>query len=42
MGRQAADLLHQAIEQPEAPARNVVLPPKLIVRKSTAAPHSAR
>ena len=42
MGRQAADLLHQAIEQPDAPARNVVLPPKLIVRKSTAAPHSAR
>ncbi|MBR0869448.1 LacI family DNA-binding transcriptional regulator [Bradyrhizobium tropiciagri] len=42
MGRQAADLLHQAIEQPDAPARNVVLPPKLIVRKSTAAPPSTK
>jgi LacI family transcriptional regulator len=38
MGRQAADLLQQAIETVDSPARNVVLPPKLIVRSSTAAP----
>jgi LacI family transcriptional regulator len=38
MGRQAADLLQQAIETLDQPARNVVLPPKLIVRGSTAAP----
>ncbi|MGV2293317.1 LacI family DNA-binding transcriptional regulator [Trinickia sp. YCB016] len=38
MGRQAADLLQQAIESNDNPARNVVLPPKLIVRGSTAAP----
>jgi LacI family transcriptional regulator len=38
MGRQAADLLQQAIETLDHPARNVVLPPKLIVRGSTAVP----
>ena len=38
MGRQAADLLEQAIETSDSPARNVVLPPKLVVRGSTAAP----
>jgi len=38
MGRQAADLLQQAIAVREQPVRNVVLPPKLIVRGSTAAP----
>jgi LacI family transcriptional regulator len=38
MGRQAADLLQQAIEALENPTRNVVLPPKLIIRGSTAAP----
>ncbi|WP_232072328.1 LacI family DNA-binding transcriptional regulator [Paraburkholderia pallida] len=38
MGRQAADLLEQAIETLDRPARNVVLPPKLIVRGSTGAP----
>jgi LacI family transcriptional regulator len=38
MGRQAADLLQQAIETLDSPARNVVLPAKLIVRNSTASP----
>jgi len=38
MGRQAADLLQQAIETLDSPARNVVLPAKLIVRDSTASP----
>ncbi|WP_206997112.1 LacI family DNA-binding transcriptional regulator [Trinickia mobilis] len=41
MGRQAADLLQQAIETRDSPARNVVLPPKLIVRGSTAAPRKS-
>ncbi len=35
MGRQAADLLQQAIETLDSPARNVVLLAKLIVRDST-------
>lgn len=38
MGRQAADLLQQAIEGGDNPTRNVVLPPTLIVRQSTAPP----
>jgi LacI family transcriptional regulator len=38
MGRQAADLLQQAIEQDGIAVRNVVLPSRLIVRGSTAAP----
>lgn len=38
MGHQAADLLRQAIETSSGPARNVVLPPKLIVRSSTSVP----
>jgi LacI family transcriptional regulator len=38
MGRQAADLLQQAMETLDSPARNVVLPPKLIIRNSTAVP----
>jgi LacI family transcriptional regulator, galactose operon repressor len=41
MGRQAADLLQQAIETHDSPARNVVLPPKLIVRNSTALPRKS-
>lgn len=38
MGLQAADLLHQAMEDGDHLVRNIVLPPKLIVRASTAAP----
>ncbi len=38
MGRQVADLLQQAIDVRDQPVRNVVLPPKLIVRGSTASP----
>lgn len=41
MGRQAADLLQQAIETGDNPTRNVVLPPKFITRGSTAAPRKA-
>lgn len=41
MGRQAADLLQQAIETLDSPARNVVLPAKLIVRDSTASPRKS-
>jgi LacI family transcriptional regulator len=41
MGRQAADLLQQAIETLDSPARNVVLPAKLIVRNSTAVPRKS-
>jgi LacI family transcriptional regulator len=41
MGRQAADLLQQAIETLDSPARNVVLPAKLIVRNSTASPRKS-
>jgi LacI family transcriptional regulator len=42
MGRQAADLLQQAIDVREQPVRRVVLPPKLIVRGSTAAPRKGK
>lgn len=42
MGRQAADLLQQTIEAADSPVRNVVLPPRLIVRGSTAAPRKGR
>jgi LacI family transcriptional regulator len=42
MGRQVADLLQQAIEVREQPVRKVVLPPKLIVRGSTAAPRKGK
>ncbi|MBR1217438.1 LacI family DNA-binding transcriptional regulator [Bradyrhizobium sp. U87765 SZCCT0131] len=38
MGRQSADLLQQAIEQHDVPVRTIVLPPQLVVRRSTAAP----
>ena len=38
MGGQAADLLQQAIEGGDNLTRNIVLPPKLIVRASTAPP----
>jgi LacI family transcriptional regulator len=38
MGRQAADLLQQAIEQEGLSVRNVVLPSRLIVRGSTGVP----
>ncbi|KWR89934.1 LacI family DNA-binding transcriptional regulator [Cupriavidus sp. IDO] len=38
MGRQVADLLQQAIDVRDQPVRNIVLPPKLIVRGSTASP----
>ena len=38
MGRQAAQLLEQAIEHQEGPIRNVVLPSELIIRSSTGAP----
>lgn len=38
MGRLAADLLWEAIEDGKSPVRNVVLPPKLIIRGSTAGP----
>jgi LacI family transcriptional regulator len=38
MGRQAADLLEQAIQDPGGAIRNVVLQPVLIVRSSTARP----
>ncbi len=38
MGREAAELLRQAIETPTKEPRTVVLPPKLIVRGSTSAP----
>ncbi len=40
MGSQAADLLQQAIEGGDNLTRNIVLPPKLIVRASTAPPRS--
>jgi LacI family transcriptional regulator len=42
MGRQAADLLQQAIDVREQPVRKVVLSPKLIVRGSTDAPRKGR
>jgi LacI family transcriptional regulator len=38
MGKEAAELLQQAIEAPTKAPRMVVLPPKLIVRSSTSAP----
>jgi LacI family transcriptional regulator len=38
MGRQAADLLEQAIQDAGGAIRNVVLQPTLIVRRSTARP----
>jgi LacI family transcriptional regulator len=38
MGRQAAQLLEQAIENEDSPTHNVVLPSELIIRSSTAAP----
>jgi LacI family transcriptional regulator len=38
MGKEAAELLQQAIETPSKAPRTVVLPPKLIVRGSTSAP----
>jgi LacI family transcriptional regulator len=38
MGRQAADLLEQAIQDSGGAIRNVVLQPALIVRSSTARP----
>jgi LacI family transcriptional regulator len=38
MGGQAADLLQQAMEGGDILTRNIVLPPKLVVRASTAAP----
>lgn len=41
MGRQAADLLQQAIEQDDTAIRSVVLPSKLIVRGSTTVPRKA-
>lgn len=37
MGRQAADLLQQALKEEGGAIRNVVLPPSLVVRGSTAA-----
>jgi LacI family transcriptional regulator len=40
MGRQAADLLLQAIITSDFPTRNVVLPPKLVIRNSTGAPRT--
>lgn len=40
MGLQAADLLQQAMEDNDQLIRNIVLPPKLIVRASTAAPRT--
>ncbi|WP_328806028.1 LacI family DNA-binding transcriptional regulator [Paraburkholderia solitsugae] len=42
MGRQAADLLEQAIDDRDQSVRKVVLPPRLIVRGSTAAPRKGR
>ncbi|MDE1005489.1 MAG: LacI family DNA-binding transcriptional regulator [Paraburkholderia fungorum] len=42
MGRQAADLVRQAIEVREQPVRKIVLPPELVVRGSTAAPRKGR
>jgi LacI family transcriptional regulator len=41
MGKQAADLLEQAIQDPGGAIRNVVLQPVLIVRSSTARPRQA-
>lgn len=41
MGRQSADLLQQAIEQQDVPVRTIVLPPQLVVRRSTAAPRTS-
>jgi len=41
MGRQTADLLEQAIQDPGGAVRNVVLQPVLIVRSSTARPRHA-
>ncbi len=41
MGVQAADLLQQTMDDGDHLARNVVLPPKLIVRASTAPPRVA-
>jgi len=38
MGRQAADLLQQAMEKMDSSIRNVVLPSKLIIRSSTTVP----
>ena len=37
MGHVAADLLLQAIDQPGRSPRNIVLPPQLVIRQSTAA-----
>jgi LacI family transcriptional regulator len=42
MGHQAADLLLGAIEDGKSLVRNVVLPPKLILRDSTAGPNKRR
>ena len=42
MGRQAAQLLQQAIERNDQTCRNIVLPASLIVRKSTLPPGSRR
>ena len=36
MGREATRLLIQAVEEPQAPRRNLRLPAELIVRRSTA------
>lgn len=40
MGRQAAELLQQAIEGGDSALRNVVLPPELVVRDSTGSPRA--
>ncbi|MCB0251087.1 MAG: substrate-binding domain-containing protein [Anaerolineae bacterium] len=35
IGRQAAQLVIQAIEQPDAPRQHLLLPAELVVRQST-------
>ena len=38
IGASAAELLLERLQQPDAPARHVVLAPQLVVRGSSAAP----
>src|SRR4051795_13154793 len=42
IGATAADLLLERLRQPDAPARHVVLDPRLVRRESTSAPPNAR
>lgn len=42
LGRQAADLVLTRLEEPDAPARTILLPTEFIARGSTGAPRGAR